>query len=239
MRARDRLVRSLAPEDTLRRGIESYIKWSERDGNIARTSESHIPVLAVGTAKPGESVASVVGRVTDQLHSLGRRYREKWLLRQSIEGSEAETLRSSHYGKVDVVTKSEEEELDDEEEEEAEEQDPDLISTNNDRNNDDETPPEDAIGEEYSHDLPTLYGIVIKHTVVAMVTYDVCVPGQEVRFISIFDFSKPDQDVWNGLAVAILVVICRNYLMDLAKEEEAERQSGTGAEEGEEEDGDA
>lgn len=181
VRARDRLVRSLAPEDTLRRGIESYIKWAERDGNISRNDESHIPVLTVGTAKPGESVASIVGRVTDQLHSFGSRYREKWLLRHSIEGSEAEPERSPSG-----------------------------------------VPLADEIGEEFSHDLPILYGIVIKHTVVAMVTYDACVPGQEVRSIAMFDFGKPDQDVWNGLAVAILVIICRNYLMHLAAEEEAE-----------------
>lgn len=209
VRARDRLVRSLSPEDTLRRGIESYIKWAERDGDISRNDESHIPVLTVGTAKPGESVASIVGRVTDQLHSFGSRYREKWLLRQSIEGSEAEN-------------------------EAGDGGDPEQKLTTKDQ-----VPIADAIGEEFSHDLPTLYGIVIKHTVVAMVTYDVCVPGQEVRSIAMFDFGKPDQDVWNGLAVAILVIICRNYLMDLAAEEEAEMQSAEEDEEEEEKDVDA
>lgn len=116
------------------------------------------------------------------------------------------------------------EELDEEDTEEE------LISS-------DGVPTEDGIGEEFSHDLPTLYGIVIKHTVVAMVTYDVCVPGQAVRSIAMFDFGKPDQDVWNGLAVAILVVMCRNCLMDFAAEEEAERQQS--ADEEEEEDYDA
>lgn len=35
----------------------------------------HIPVLAIGVAAPRESIASVVGRVTDSLHDLGRQYR--------------------------------------------------------------------------------------------------------------------------------------------------------------------
>lgn len=136
-------------------------------------------------------------------------------MRHSIEGSEAETVRSPHHS----------------EEPEAEDGGPKQKHTTKGK-----VPIADEIGEEFSHDLPTLYGIVIKHTVVAMVTYDVCVPGQEVRSIAMFDFGKPDQDVWNGLAVAILVVICRNYLMDLAAEEEAEKQS---AEEEDEEDLDA
>ena len=81
--------------------------------------------------------------------------------------------------------------------------------------------PEDAIGQEFSHDLPTLFGIVIKFNVVAIVSHDVAVPGQEVRSIATYDLGRPDQDVWNGLAIAILVVSCRNYFMDLAAEEEA------------------
>ena len=40
--------------------------------------KAHIPVVAIASAKPKETVESVVGRVTDQLHSLGRQYRDKW-----------------------------------------------------------------------------------------------------------------------------------------------------------------
>lgn len=171
-------------------------------------------MLTVGAAKPGESVASVVRRVTDQLHELGRRYREKWLLRPSIEGREAEPLRSPpHYGKARVATTSSS----------SEEQQVKQSLTSYDH--DDAVPLEDGIGEEFSHDLPTLYGLVIKHTVVAIVTHDVCVPGQDVRSIAMFDFGQPDQDVWNGFAVAILVVLVRNYLMELVAEAEAERRS--------------
>ncbi|KAA6409275.1 MAG: hypothetical protein FRX48_06828 [Lasallia pustulata] len=222
---RDRLICSLAPEDTLRRGIESYIKWSERDGHISRTSDSHIPVLTVCTAKPGESVASVVARVTEQLHNLGRRYRQKWLLHPSIEGSEADKSRSPHSGKANVTAIAAGEALDDEES---------LMQVLT-PNGHEKVAPEDEIGRQFSHDLPTLFGIVIKHNVVAIVSYDVAVPGQEVRSIATYNLAQPGQDVWNGLAIAILVVSCRNYLMDLAAEEEAERQNGVVAE-GEEED---
>ena len=213
VRTRDRITRSLTPEDTLRRGIESYIKWSERDGIISRNSQSHIPVLTVATARPKETVASVVGRVTEQLHDMGRRYREKWLVHPSVERNEAGTPRSPHYGKTAGAMAADE----------LDTMKKDLLA-DNDANGDEEE-------DEYSHDLPTLYGIVIKHTVVAMVTYDVCVPGQEVRSTAMFDFGIADQDVWNAFAVAILVVICRNYLMALAEEEEAEREGGMASEE--------
>ena len=40
--------------------------------------KDHIPVVAIASAKGQETVESVVGRVPDQLHSLGRQYRNKW-----------------------------------------------------------------------------------------------------------------------------------------------------------------
>lgn len=40
--------------------------------------KDHIPVIAIASAKGHETVESVVSRVTDQLHSLGRQYRDKW-----------------------------------------------------------------------------------------------------------------------------------------------------------------
>ena len=71
--------------------------------------------------------------------------------------------------------------------------------------------------DEYEHDLPTLYGIVVAHTVVAFVTHTADTPDEPVRSIAVFDFSDAGYDVWNAFAVAILVVIVRNYLMDLQK----------------------
>jgi len=149
----------------MRREIESYIKWSERDGKL--TTDQHIPVLAVATAKPGQSTQEVVDIVTEKLHALARRYRHKWRIHNSVEASGSED------------------------------------------------PAGEGKNDEYEHDLPTLYGMVISHTIVAFVSHNAAVPDTPVRSIALFDFGDDDHDVWNGFAVAILVVMVRNYLMGL------------------------
>ncbi|KAL8737549.1 MAG: hypothetical protein Q9181_001563 [Wetmoreana brouardii] len=72
-RVRDRIACKLRPEDALRRELLAYYKWTIMDGGLSRID--HIPVLAIGTAAHREPVTSVLSRVTDQLHELGRQYR--------------------------------------------------------------------------------------------------------------------------------------------------------------------
>ncbi|KAF2129579.1 hypothetical protein P153DRAFT_396836 [Dothidotthia symphoricarpi CBS 119687] len=93
-------------------------------------------------------------------------------------------------------------------------------------------------------EVPTLYGVVASHTVMAFVrydppTYESKVP--QIRLVATFDFGGPDEeeeqkkkrkqkkqkrsenkqkdnagfDVWNGFAIAMLVVHCRNIMMQL------------------------
>lgn len=78
--------------------------------------------------------------------------------------------------------------------------------------------------QQYSHDLPILYGIVIKYSVVTFVTYDVAMPKRPLRYLAQFDFAQRGQDVWNCLAVAILVVRARNYLIELQVEGQLGRE---------------
>ena len=108
--------------------------------------------------------------------------------------------------------KSEEEEEAEDEEEEADEN-------------------EEATGKDYLHSLPTLYGLVIAHTVVALVTYDCSVEGRPLRNLALFDFGDDEQDVWNAFAVAMIVIWARNYLVTLPWDEVEE--------EGQEDDPDA
>lgn len=102
----------------------------------------------------------------------------------------------------------------------------------------------------YTHPLPTLYGIIISHTVVAIVAYDpnstatysslspssptfISLPHDPssasasvakstslippcLRTISFFDLGDGKYDVWNALALAIIIVHCRNALLDLS-----------------------
>lgn len=159
---RDRVQMGLSPEETLEREIESYFRWSMRDAGLSKTE--HIPAIAIATAVPKESVAGVVGRVTDQLHHMGNRYRSLWLDRK--RSTETDDL------------------------------------------------------QYYIHDLPTLYGVVIKYSVVSLVTYDVAMPGQAVRCLGTYNFQKEGQDIWHALAVSIIFIRARNYLMELREEGE-------------------
>ena len=141
--------------------MNNYYKWSIADGKVQH--KEHIPVIAIAAAKGQETVASVVGRVTDQLHSLGRQYRDKWRRPGSKRGVEQ---------------------------------------------------------QNFTHELPTLTGFVIKYSIVAIVTCDSRVAGNPIRTLGTFDFNVVGQDVWHALAISIAMIRGRNYLMQLDKEGE-------------------
>ncbi len=75
-RVRDQLLSNAATEKPLFHAINKYYKWSIADAKVQH--KDFIPVVAIASAKGQETVESVVGRVTDQLHALGRQYRDKW-----------------------------------------------------------------------------------------------------------------------------------------------------------------
>ena len=68
---------------------------------------------------------------------------------------------------------------------------------------------------KYCPELPTLVGLVVVHTVVAVVTYDAKNVDGEVRNLAVFDFGEEGQDVWNATAVGMVVVWVRDWLVDL------------------------
>lgn len=72
----------------------------------------------------------------------------------------------------------------------------------------------------YTHALPTLFGFVIKYTVVAIVTCDASVPGCPIRTLHTGDWKVIGQNVWHAIAVATAFVRQRNYLMRLDAEGE-------------------
>lgn len=91
---------------------------------------------------------------------------------------------------------------------------------NNNNNDDDEDDDDKKENPLFKRDLPTLYGIVIKYSVLAFVTYDVANPDREVKSLALFDFQHHGQDVWHALSIAILMVRARDYLMRLRDEGE-------------------
>ena len=70
----------------------------------------------------------------------------------------------------------------------------------------------------YKHKMPTFYGILIKHGVFAIMTWDNSVEGKPIRSVGIFDLKQKGQDVWSGMAVALMVVKVRNDLVALREE---------------------
>lgn len=91
---------------------------------------------------------------------------------------------------------------------------------NTDGGNDDDSNNVKNKSPVFKRDLPTLYGIVIKYSVLAFVTYDVANPDREVKSLALFDFQHHGQDVWHALSIAILMVRARDHLMRLRDEGE-------------------
>ena len=69
----------------------------------------------------------------------------------------------------------------------------------------------------YRRELPTIFGLMIKYSVVGFITYDARYPGKQVRNMGTWDFSQEGQEAWHGFAVAEFMCCARNYLMRLDK----------------------
>ncbi|KAL6719199.1 DNA mismatch repair protein Mlh1 [Lecanora helva] len=81
---RCQLTSGAAPEKPLFQEITSFYKWTIADAKLQ--NKKFIPITAIACAKPKETTESVVSRVTDQLHDLGRQWRNKWRHPDSNEG---------------------------------------------------------------------------------------------------------------------------------------------------------
>ena len=69
--------------------------------------------------------------------------------------------------------------------------------------------------EQCLQQLPTLYGIVITGSTVGFVSYDARVPGKKTQTVGLAHFNNEIQDVWNALAVAIVVCWAREIVQDI------------------------
>lgn len=86
-----------------------------------------------------------------------------------------------------------------------------------------EVSPERQQQRQSAAPLPTIYGYVVKHSVLAIMTWDSCYGDEEsvakpVRTIGTYDWKIEGQDVWHALAVAIVECKARDYLMKLDEE---------------------
>lgn len=78
--------------------------------------------------------------------------------------------------------------------------------------------------EIYSRQPPLLYGIIVAQSMAIFVTLDSANPEAKIRHLAHFDFKDKDVNVWNGIALAIIIIVARNYLMSIKDELEADDQ---------------
>lgn len=79
--------------------------------------------------------------------------------------------------------------------------------------------------EVYSKPPPLLYGLIVAQTKVVLVTSNSADPEGTVKHLAHVDFKNKDMDVWNGFAIAFMVIAARNYIMSIKDELEIDRES--------------
>ncbi|KAK0119768.1 hypothetical protein ONS95_011202 [Cadophora gregata] len=71
---------------------------------------------------------------------------------------------------------------------------------------------------KYSRSLPLLYGLVVAQTKVILVTHNSAEPDSESKVLATLDLTNKDMDVWNGFAIAFMIIASRNYIMSMKDE---------------------
>ncbi|KAK4494854.1 hypothetical protein PRZ48_014210 [Zasmidium cellare] len=95
-------------------------------------------------------------------------------------------------------------------------------------------------GTLLSYPLPTFYTVIASHGVVALMAYRPDAEEADLAAMAYFDFKEKNYDVWNCLALAIIVCHVRNVQLRIAEETGLGlRQQGYSEDEVEEDDPDA
>ena len=84
---------------------------------------------------------------------------------------------------------------------------------------------DDGNVEMYRRHPPLIYGIIIAHARLIFVTLDSSNPKAEAKHIANFNMLERNMEVWNGFAIAILVVTIRNYMMTIIDELEEDEET--------------
>ncbi|KAF2721628.1 hypothetical protein K431DRAFT_268410 [Polychaeton citri CBS 116435] len=69
-----------------------------------------------------------------------------------------------------------------------------------------------------AYPLPTLYCLVASHTLVALAAYRCADANPQMHTVAMFDFVDKDYDVWNALAIAIILCHQRNMQIRMSEE---------------------
>lgn len=81
-----------------------------------------------------------------------------------------------------------------------------------------ENSPESKASTQYSYPVPTLYAIVASHTLIALMAYKPDDPTPDAKPIAFFDMTNSNYDVWNALAMSIMICHARNVQVRIAED---------------------
>lgn len=81
-----------------------------------------------------------------------------------------------------------------------------------------ENSPESKASTQYSYPVPTLYAIVASHTLIAIMAYKPEDPTPDAKPIAFFDMTNSNYDVWNALALSIMICHARNVQVRIAED---------------------
>lgn len=73
-------------------------------------------------------------------------------------------------------------------------------------------------------DMGMLYGILISHSIVQIVTYEVANAEDKLRNMIVCNFGTESQDIWNSMAVAITICHARDEILEEAQPDIIERR---------------
>lgn len=81
-----------------------------------------------------------------------------------------------------------------------------------------ENSPASRTSTQLSYPVPTLYAIIASHTLIALTAYNPEDAEPDVKIVAMFEMKDKDYDIWNALALAIVVCHVRNVQMRIAEE---------------------
>ncbi|KKY17428.1 hypothetical protein UCRPC4_g05570 [Phaeomoniella chlamydospora] len=217
MRVRDRRVMSLRSEPIMRKIVRQYITWALQDAQIhPRQLPDTMPIHTVTTIRRREKTQEALDRMTRKLHKLASRYHDHHNIYPSVE--------HDHDQDTIITTTSDTSDSTD---------DPRFpvltgllicsslllvatLDTNPSRFRPLPPPtPRESPAPNSQHQ---------SHISFPLRPEKISKPESGLRFIATFDFSDQGMDVWNGLAVAIVVMRIRKTMMEmLAAEKGRER----------------
>lgn len=74
----------------------------------------------------------------------------------------------------------------------------------------------------YSKRLPVIYGLLAVGATTVFVTMDAASTDHQVRTIAEFNFSDVEMDVWNGIALMMIICFVKSHLVAMRHEMEAD-----------------